>query len=525
MLRSSEDERWHAPELPLASPPRQQEEAAPLTTVSGPEPATVTGSQSIATGSVPGDPEPSRPRSSQVARPAQGDTSIRSLFGWRQHGQASSPGTSGGQMGRRTTIFIAFSGGRSSHGPRSTATGAFLVDSDLGRQLLLASVVEEFARMEDEMFALLLQTLDSQQANTIPPASESAREAQPQVVVTKEDLLDETNSHCAICLERHLLASSATRMLCGHLFCTGCIEEWLRTANSCPVCRYELSTDSADFETGRLERMRSRKARLKEGELQMMEVEPLKRILAVLGLGTHASTGRTELLGKVLEAGTGSQPPLELTKDRDDVHYEEGELRGLGLEGLRRLADRHGLLGPESSRTARKDTQAEERRLRVALLGMVDRSPQVGAVDCGLGGSPLHGPARTEGEKATKSKTQRDLLQSPPTTPAVSRRNTITATSASIPWSSLLGAVEIAAVTQPQPMLNAADVHVTATPHRPLPLVSGMSLESGARDGARSTRRVPGEAPLPWVRGSVLRYCSALSRCWSHALGGLLQRC
>ena len=28
---------------------------------------------------------------------------------------------------------------------------------------------------------------------------------------------------------------SAQRMLCGHLFCTGCIREWLREANTCPA--------------------------------------------------------------------------------------------------------------------------------------------------------------------------------------------------------------------------------------------------------------------------------------------------
>eukprot|EP00913_Durusdinium_trenchii_P010283 g9644.t1 len=43
----------------------------------------------------------------------------------------------------------------------------------------------------------------------------------------------------------------ATRMLCSHLFCNNCIREWLREANSCPVCRYELATDCEEFEAGR----------------------------------------------------------------------------------------------------------------------------------------------------------------------------------------------------------------------------------------------------------------------------------
>merc|ERR1719356_1607424 len=95
-----------------------------------------------------------------------------------------------------------------------------------------------------------------EQQPTVPPANESMRDALPRVVVTKEDQLDATNSKCAVCLEEYKAGVRATRMFCGHLFCTNYIREWLRTANSCPVCRFELATDSEDYEAGRKDRMR-----------------------------------------------------------------------------------------------------------------------------------------------------------------------------------------------------------------------------------------------------------------------------
>merc|ERR1719284_2159698 len=127
------------------------------------------------------------------------------------------------------------------------------------------------------------RSLEEQQP-AVPPANESMRDALPRVVVTKEDQLDATNSKCAVCLEEYKAGMRATRMLCGHLFCTNCIREWLRTANSFPICRFELATDSQEYEAGRVERMRGRTTKLKRGELRMMRVPELKRLMRALGV-------------------------------------------------------------------------------------------------------------------------------------------------------------------------------------------------------------------------------------------------
>ena len=42
---------------------------------------------------------------------------------------------------------------------------------------------------------------------------------------------------CAVCLEDFENEKSVTKLRCGHLFCTVCIEKWLAKSITCPCCR------------------------------------------------------------------------------------------------------------------------------------------------------------------------------------------------------------------------------------------------------------------------------------------------
>ena len=42
---------------------------------------------------------------------------------------------------------------------------------------------------------------------------------------------------CAVCLEELKNGANVTKLKCGHLYCTGCIEKWLSSSITCPYCR------------------------------------------------------------------------------------------------------------------------------------------------------------------------------------------------------------------------------------------------------------------------------------------------
>ncbi|KAJ8758554.1 hypothetical protein K2173_000275 [Erythroxylum novogranatense] len=48
---------------------------------------------------------------------------------------------------------------------------------------------------------------------------------------------------CVVCLEELSGGAFLTRMPCSHTFHESCIFEWLKNANSCPLCRCELEDD------------------------------------------------------------------------------------------------------------------------------------------------------------------------------------------------------------------------------------------------------------------------------------------
>jgi hypothetical protein len=223
--------------------------------------------------------------------------------------------------------------------------------------------------------ALEMSILDRQHVPSVPPASEKARNALPSVVVTKEDLLDDTTASCPICFEKFLPGMHATRIFCGHLFCTSCIWEWLSVANTCPVCRFELQTDNMDFEAARLERMQGRKACLRLGELNALSIPHLQRILAALGVpdADRNCTEKDDFIGMLR-----SHPSIEIRLDLADLCYEEKELKTLDLASLRSLMKRHNIM-PPSVELGEKEAVAESlRRFKVAGMMHSGDAPAVG---------------------------------------------------------------------------------------------------------------------------------------------------
>ena len=91
-----------------------------------------------------------------------------------------------------------------------------------------------------------------------PPASKNAVEKLKKYKIN-EDKIKEFGfeNSCAVCKDEFNIGEECLSMPCNHYFHGNCLMPWLKERNSCPVCRYELPTDDADFEEMKKIKMRN----------------------------------------------------------------------------------------------------------------------------------------------------------------------------------------------------------------------------------------------------------------------------
>ena len=63
---------------------------------------------------------------------------------------------------------------------------------------------------------------------------------------------------CSICLMEVSEGQDTILLPCGHMFHDNCVTKWLKIHNTCPLCRFELPTDNAEYEKQRNERNQQR---------------------------------------------------------------------------------------------------------------------------------------------------------------------------------------------------------------------------------------------------------------------------
>ncbi|KAF3437993.1 hypothetical protein FNV43_RR20749 [Rhamnella rubrinervis] len=116
-----------------------------------------------------------------------------------------------------------------------------------------------FGDHDDYIYAADYGMLFSQFAETEnafmgrPPASKTVVENLPSVVLTQENI-ENNDAICAVCKDDINIDELAKQLPCSHRYHGDCIVPWLGIRNTCPVCRYELPTDDADYERRRTER-------------------------------------------------------------------------------------------------------------------------------------------------------------------------------------------------------------------------------------------------------------------------------
>jgi hypothetical protein len=88
----------------------------------------------------------------------------------------------------------------------------------------------------------ILNRLFMQQQPQTIPASQAFINSLQQTPITPEAIAKQ--SQCTVCMEEFHVDDTATQLPCQHYFHQDCIKPWLRTQHTCPMCRYELPTDT-----------------------------------------------------------------------------------------------------------------------------------------------------------------------------------------------------------------------------------------------------------------------------------------
>lgn len=202
-----------------------------------------------------------------------------------------------------------------------------------------------------------------------PPASRRTLENLNLVTITVDDLQEEGNKECLICLEDQTLGSQACKLPCGHIFHQACVKQWLAKHAQCPSCRYELETNDPDYERLRKERMKTRKLRIRRNELDKKSISQLRTLCGSLSIDTRDCFDKRDIIDKLVQSGkidvTESAPVMEVTRD---------ELYGKSVKELQHLLLSFGIT--VDTRMVQEKSDLCQLLLDSQRVVLVERSPQ-----------------------------------------------------------------------------------------------------------------------------------------------------
>lgn len=155
----------------------------------------------------------------------------------------------------------------------------------------------------------------------------------PEVVVTGDDLQEESNIECCFCLCDNVPGEKRVKLPCGHLFDRECLISWLERSNTCPVCRYELETDSHKYEEERKRKMEERVVRYRQDELIGFSVRRLKEIMSELGVAVPPHAMDKVDLVNALRAS----PKVRIVERSPPTAIGRVALQQMGLGELKKL--------------------------------------------------------------------------------------------------------------------------------------------------------------------------------------------
>mmetsp|Transcript_26050 Transcript_26050/g.39430 ORF Transcript_26050/g.39430 Transcript_26050/m.39430 type:complete len:420 (+) Transcript_26050:154-1413(+) len=197
----------------------------------------------------------------------------------------------------------------------------------------------------DDFHLVFQQQRNGAEDQQPPPTSAKVLRQLPTIRVKPEDLVDENNRTCCICLEKNNIGDRVKRLPCAHIFHEDCILGWLRKTCTCPVCRYELETDNRQYEQSRQERMRHRKARVHSYELDRMSVIELLSLCRQAHIAVPSQPPGTEDYKEYLIKVITESEKIEIIADTPapNVEYTLEQLRSMKVSQLRQVMEEAGV--------------------------------------------------------------------------------------------------------------------------------------------------------------------------------------
>ena len=99
----------------------------------------------------------------------------------------------------------------------------------------------------DDIFSEFLRRMGSYEH----PTEEQILNELPETQIEDVNKLDPEKKNCIICLEDFKNGDKAIILPCIHLFHTECIKTWLKSQDTCPICKFKLTGDNMN-QTGNI---------------------------------------------------------------------------------------------------------------------------------------------------------------------------------------------------------------------------------------------------------------------------------
>jgi hypothetical protein len=137
----------------------------------------------------------------------------------------------------------------------------------------------------------------------------------------------------------------------------------LSKSTSGPVCRYELETDDAAYETDRKDRMLKRKMRFRLDELRSKKVSQLKEVATSLLVSLVGCIDKGDVIDKLLGSGM-----IELIEGTPVIMKSTAEFEAMGVGQLRSSLLSFGL----SDEGAIEKSELRQRLLNSGRIALID---------------------------------------------------------------------------------------------------------------------------------------------------------